>query len=309
MSGTITWVKCHKLISVLTAMALILTGCIAGMMIHDARSQGPFWIIYGGNTDKGDGQGGGGARDQLVAGGWTSYENSFQITWNADIGAGTANQTDAAMPAGHDAVNNKCRNGCVIAGFSLGASPAIQLSDETGTPAENTFLFGAPQPSTGVWHSQFQDNPIVEPWVQQIGGLKSDRAVRAGMQNFFDIRDPYNNAAPQCQGPGLFALTLDGHRIISKGEAEGSHIWTGVDGVRMHEVGYGGPLALPASGADESQPWAGCHPDGWHGWKSTVNSPDEGTGGSSTDLGPAPDQIPTGPPGIPHPEIPGLPHP
>lgn len=260
MSGTITWVKCHKLISVLTACFLVLTGCIAGMMIHDARSQGPFWLVFGGNTDKGDGQGGGMARDQLIAGGWTSAGNSFQVTWNADIGSGTAAQTDAAMGPGEDAIARFCDNGCIIAGFSLGTSPALQLAAEAGIDAEHTYLFGAPQPSTGIWHARYVDNPFVEPWIASFAGVKPDRPVPTGTQVFMDIRDPYANIAPQCQGPGLFALTLEGHRIISKGEADASHVWTGADGAVMHEVGYTGPLGLPASGSDAPQPWAFCSP-------------------------------------------------
>lgn len=298
MSGTIAWVKLHPLVSVLTACLLILTGCIAGMVIHDARSQPPTILVFGGNTDKGDGNGGGAARDQLIAGGWGGPENIYQITWNADI-ARTSGNADAAMAAGHAAYNERCADGCIIAGFSLGSAPAIQLSDEVNQLPENIWLFGAPQPSTGIWHAQFQDNPFAEPYIAEFGDFKQDRVVKPGTHDYFDIRDPYNNIAPQCQGPGLYALTLDGHRIITRAEADASHQWTGTDGVLMFEVGYMGPVGLPASGADQSQPWAGCYANDW---KDTFNSPGPGVGGSPSDAVPGvPTAIPTELPALPHP--------
>lgn len=297
MSGTLGWVKLHKVFSLIIGCVLVLSGCIAGLMIKDARSQEPFWIIYGGNQDKGDGNGGGMARDQLVAGGWTTYENSYQVTWNADIGSGTAVQTDAAMPAGRAAIDLFCGHGCIVAGFSLGNSPALQLSEEANIAPENTYLFSAPQPSTGIWHAQFLDNPLIEPWVQQFGGLKTDRAVRPGTMVFYDIRDPYANITPQCQGPGLFVMTLAGHYIITHQQAVESRVWTGEDGAIMHEVGYVNPTSLPASGSDPSQPWAFCAENDWH---VTFNNP----GGSSPIPalpGDIPTEIPTAVPGVPTP--------
>ena len=259
----VAWVNCHKLISIITACILVLTGCIAGMMIHDATSAPPFWLVYGGNTDKGDGNGGGMAREQLIAGGWTTPETSYQITWNADIAQGTAAQADAAMPPGKQAFNRFCggQGGCIIAGFSLGTAPALQLAAETGTAPESTYLFGGPQPSTGIWHQPYADNPFIEPWLAGFGGFKTDRPVPPGTQVFYDTRDPYANSAPQCGGPGLFLLNLQGHYIISREQANGSHIWTGTDGATMHEVGYApAPWGLPRSGSDPSQPWDFCPP-------------------------------------------------
>lgn len=244
------------------AILVFAVGCVAGYQAQDSFGQVPFFLIYGGNTDPGDGQGGGMARDQMVAGGWTTYENSYQVPWKAAIEQGTAKITDEAMAAGHDAYNKFCGRGCVIAGFSLGTSPALQLSAEVGLDPNNTFLFGGPQPSTGIWHQPYENNPFIEPLVAGFGGFKTDRPVPPGTQVFYDTRDPYANSAPQCGGPGLFMLALDGHRIVNRDEAYGGHIWTGSDGAIMHEVGYQpGPMGLPRSGSDEHQMWDFCPPN------------------------------------------------
>lgn len=269
------------------ALALIMVfaiGCVGGYQAKDSFGQVPTILVFGGNTDPGDGNGGGLAKDQLVAGGWGSAENIYQVQWKADISQGTATQTDEAMGNGHRAFNDLCGGGCIIAGFSLGTSPALQLASETGTLPENNYIFGGPQPSTGIWHQPYIDNPFIEPFVAGFGDFKTDRPVPAGTQVFYDTQDPYANSAPQCGGPGLFLiLDLNHHRIISRSEADASHIWTGSDGAIMHEVGYqAAPFGLPRSGSDESQPWDFCPPE-------------------------VPDQIPAmnGDPGVP--ELPGIP--
>lgn len=292
MSGTLDWVKCHKLISVLTACFLVLTGCIAGMMIHDSRSDTPIFIAWGGNGDPGDGNGGGFFKDQLVAGGWAAPEDVFQVTWNAAIQQGTIQQADAAMAAGEAAWNNLCTGSrpCINAGFSLGNSPALQLTDRLGISSSNTYLFGAPQPSTGIWHNQWVDNPWIEPAVRMFGQLAPDRFVPSGTQVFFDARDPYANSAPQCSQP--WALTLDGHRVIGRGESQ-QRVWTGVDGAVMHESNYPGADVLPLSGNDPSPVWAGCYLNDWH---STPNSPGVGPEDSNRYGAPG---VPTDAPGLP----------
>ncbi|AAN02099.1 gp45 [Mycobacterium phage Barnyard] len=291
----VNWAKQKAHATMLLACVFcLMVGCATAIIIG-RTAPADYWIIFGGNTDKGNGQGGGMARDQMVAGGWVSYENSFQVTWNADIAAGTVDQTNAAMPAGKDAVSKLCAGRrCIIAGFSLGSSPAIQLAAELGIPADQLWLFGAPQPSTGVWHQQYQDNPFVQPWIQNVGKLNPDQLPPAGSHHVYHARDPYGNAAPQCSGPGLFALTLAEHRILSPGEA--SHVWTGPDGVINHEGGYTGPIGLPASGADPSQPWAGCL---FNDWKSTPSSPGDQTtegGLPSGGNGPSLPSLPVNPP-------------
>lgn len=292
-----------------TRFQLLLAFCLcimigAGMALVIGRTEAPaFWIIYGGNTDPGDGNGNGLARQQFIDGGWTSPENSFQVTWKADISSGTNQEVKDAVPAGVSAVNEFCKSRtCIYAGFSLGTMPALALSKETNHPAELTYLFGGPQPSTGIWHNQYLDNPGIQPWLGLFGQLDANQVVAQGTKNFYDTRDPYNNAAPQCSGPGLFALTLDGHRIIRKDEAD-QHVWVGTDGVEMHEANYTGPIGLPASGADPSQFWAGCELNDWH---NTPNSP-----GAQTNPDDPKAIIPGGSP-IPSqegnmPQIPGLP--
>ena len=100
------------------------------------------------------------------------------------------------------------------------------------------------------------------------GGLAPDRFVPAGTMVFFDVRDPYANAAPQCSQP--WALTLAGHRVITRAEAFGGHIWAGPDGAVNHEAGYVPQPQLPLSGADPSPVWAGCF---LNDWRKTPNSP------------------------------------
>ena len=245
------------------AIAAVLVfgiGCVAGYQAQDSFGQVPFWIIYGGNQDPGDGHGNGAARDQLVAGGWTTYDNSYQVQWTANIPS-NKNQVNEAMPAGHAAVDKFCGHGCIIAGFSWGTAPALQLTAETGTPPANNYVFGGPQHSTGVWHNPYLDNPFVEPWFNYFGPFWTDRPIPAGTQVFFDTRDPYANAAPQCGGPGLWFLNLNGHRIVGRGEAY-QHVWVGRFGEVIHEVGYQpGPWGLPRSGSDPQQPWDFCPPN------------------------------------------------
>lgn len=262
------WLRARWYGATVLAMAFcLLLGMMTAMIIGRTQT-GEFWLIYGGNDDPGDGQGNGAARDQLIAGGWTDAEHSYQIQWAADIGSGTAPETNAAMPAGKAALKQFCsERRCILAGFSLGSSPTLQLRMETGHPVDQTYIFGAPQPSPGIWHDQFQDNLWVEPSVEEFGQLRPDRVAPAGIHNYFDGRDPYNNAAPQCSGPGNFGLTLDGHRIITRAEADASRHWTGPDGVLEFEVVAPPPVL---SGADPSPFWAGCE---FGDWFNTPNSP------------------------------------
>jgi len=247
----------------LAAVLVFGIGCIAGYQAQDSFGQAPFWIVYGGNLDPGDGQGNGVLRDQLVAGGWVSYENSFQIPWKADIGQGLTQITNEAMGAGHHAYQTFCGSGCVIAGFSLGTAPALQLAAETGTAPSMTYIFGGPQPSTGIFHQPYVQPPFVKPFVELFGRLDADQHVPPGTQVFYDTRDIYANSAPSCAGPGWFLLfDLAFHRVVSRGEADSSHIWTGPDGAVMHEVGYqAAPFGLPRSGSDENQFWDFCPPE------------------------------------------------
>jgi hypothetical protein len=264
----VDWIRARRFtVSVWACVFCLILGTGLAMVI--GRTAPQYWIIFGGNEDPGNGQGDGQARQQMIAGGWTSEGSSFQVTWNADIGQGGAKVTNEAMAAAHAAYNEHCgsRN-CIIAGFSLGNSPALQLAAEVGLAPENTYLFGAPQPATGVFHSAYTDHPLVAVWIQTFGGLFMNRPVAPGVQNFYVTRDPYANAAPQCAGPGLYALNLDGHYIISRDQANNSHIWTGPDGVINHEVDYVAPPGLPFSGSDESQLWSGCPLSGWHGDKA-----------------------------------------
>jgi hypothetical protein len=241
----------------IAAVLIFAIGCVGGYQAKDSFGEPPFWIIFGGNTDPGDGTGQGMARDQMVAGGWVSYENSYQVQWQAAIQGGTARETDDAMANGHNAFNHFCAHRtCVIAGFSLGTSPALQLASETGTPPDRNYIFGAPQPSTGIWHSSAVGNPIVEPFVAEFGDFKTNRPVPAGTQVYYNVADPYANMAPQCTfAPSLFSLNLNGHYIVGRNEAV--RVWTGSDGAIMHEAGLGqNPLLV--SGADPSPPWQGC---------------------------------------------------
>lgn len=249
--------------AIVAAILVFGIGCVAGYQAKDSFGDTPFWLIYGGNTDPGDGQGNGAARDQMIAGGWTSPENSYQIQWKAAIEQGTKDITNEAMPVGHEAWEKFCsQRTCIIAGFSLGTMPALQLASEVGLPPSLNYIFGGPEPSTGLWHQPYQDNPFVEPWVQSFGDFNTNRLVPAGTQVFYDTHDPYANAAPQCGGPGLFALSVNpGHRIITRDEAN-EHVWTGSDGAVMHEAGYqAAPFGLPRSGSDASQPWDFCPPN------------------------------------------------
>lgn len=253
------------------ALVAVLIG-VGGQLII-GRTQAPaYWIIFGGNTDPNDDDGVG-AREDLIAGGWTTPESSTQVHWAAAIEQGTARITDEAMAEGHKVFDEHCRGGqtCIIAGFSLGNSPALQLAADEGIAPENTYTFGAPQPAPGVFHNPYLDNPFIEPYFVTFSALYTDRPVAAGVQNFYGKADPYANAGPQCGGPGLFALTLQDHRIVSKAEADGSNIWTGPDGVVNHEVGAQGPPL--ASGSEPPAPWAGCPPDGWYSPTNTRANP------------------------------------
>lgn len=243
------------------ALVAVLIG-VGGQLVL-GRTQAPlFWIIYGGNTDPGNGAGDGAARQQMIAGGWTDEANSFQVTWKADIASGTNSEVNDAVASGRDAVNKFCgKRHCIYAGFSLGTMPALGLSKAENHAADDTYLFGGPQPSPGIWHNQYQDNPGVQPWVQLFGQMDPNQVVAPGTHNYFDGADPYNNAAPQCSGPGLYGLNLNGHRIITRAEADNSRQWTGTDGVLEFEVVAPPPVS---SGADPSPFWAGCEGNDWH---------------------------------------------
>lgn len=264
------WVKARgRLTMILFGVFCLLLGLSTAMIIGRTQPN-VCWVAYGGNMDPGDGNDGGAFKGQLVAGGWASADEIFQVTWTAAIEGGTIKETDAAMAAGRDAIAKCGGKRVIIAGFSLGTSPALQLSRETGGNPSDNFIFGGPAPATGIWHNAWVDNPWVEPAVRLFGRLAPDRFVRPGTQVFFDVRDPYANAAPQCSQP--WALTLDGHRVITRAEAYGGHIWTGPDGAINHEAGYVPQPQLPLSGADPSPIWAGCYLNDWH---KTPNSPGE----------------------------------
>jgi hypothetical protein len=163
------------------------------------------------------------------------------------------------MAAGHAAFDEHCHvNHCIIAGFSLGNSPAIQLASEVGVSSD-LYMFGAPQPSTGVFHNPWVHNPLVQFWTDWVGGLDQNQVAPGGSSAFFDTRDPYANGGPQCGGPGWFGINIQGHYIISRGQAD-EHVWTGPDGVIMHEASYVAPPGVPLSGSDPSPIWAFCPP-------------------------------------------------
>lgn len=249
----------------LAAILVFGVGCVAGYQAQDSFGQPPFWIIFGGNTDTGNGSGGGAARDQMIAGGWTSPERSFQVTYQANTGEPRGTRGSAVGP-GDEAYWKYCSNGCIIAGFSQGAVEAIELRERVGAPPGNLYLFGAPQPESGIWHHPVLENPNVEVWIK-LYGFRDNIPVPAGANAFYDTRDPYANAAPQCVGPGLFALTLDGHYIVPADAAFNN--WVDANGVNMHEVGYQpAPGGLPRSGSDPSQPWDLCPFNDWHDHES-----------------------------------------
>lgn len=282
--ATADWVKRRWYGTTIAACVICLLIGTGLAMVIGRTQPGPYWLIYCGNT-----QGQGECAPDFVNGGWVAEGRFTAIQWTADISQGTARETNDAMAAGHAAYNQHCGGGnCIIAGFSLGNGPALQLAAEVGLAPENTYLFGAPQPSTGVFHNAYPDNPLVEGWFDTFSALATDRPVAAGAQAFYNTRDPYANAAPQCAGPGLFALGLDGHYVISRAEAD-QHVWTGPDGVVMHEAGYVPAPGLPSSGSDPSPLWAGCPPGGYY-------SP------SVTPVGPGP--VPFVP-GSPNPQAPG----
>lgn len=272
-------VRAHWYGALVACLCCLLVG--TGLSLIIGRSQTEYWIVFGGNTDPGDGQGGGLARGQFVGGGWTDNEHIYQVPWGADIAKDTTAEANAAMAAGHAAYDKNCRiYHCIVAGFSLGNAPAIQLATELGLSTD-LYMFGAPQPSSGIYHNPFVTSPFIQFWTDDVGGLNQDRPVPAGAQAFYDTRDPYANGGPQCGGPGWFAITLDGHYIVSRAQADGSHIWTGPDGVLMHEVNYVAQPGIPLSGSDPPPFWSLCPP--------SLQPP----------------KIPTVPPGTP--QLPGIP--
>jgi hypothetical protein len=146
---------------------------------------------------------------------------------------------------------------CIIAGFSLGNAPAIQLASETGG---SLYMFGAPQPSTGIFHNPYVHNPLVIFWTDYVGGLDQNQVAPNGAQAFYDTHDPYANAGPQCGGPGWFGINSNGHYIISRAQAS-EHVWTGPDGVFMHEANYVAQPGVPVSGSDPRPWWSFCPPE------------------------------------------------
>lgn len=272
---------------------------LAGVMVIGRTLPPPYWLVWGGNTDPNDDDGVG-AREQLIDGGWVSADNITQVRWAADISQGTARISDEAMAEAHSQYEAHCRGAqqCILAGFSLGNSPALELAAQVGHPAELTYTFGAPQPAPGVFHNAYLDNPGVEPYFVTFSGLYTDRPVAAGAQNFYGIADPYGNAAPQCAGPGLFALSLNDHRIVTKQEADESNIWTGPDGVVNHEVGVPGVVV---SGSQPSPPWNFCPPGGWYSPTDTRANPGPAPGvpGAPDTSAPSSDEVGTEVPGIP----------
>lgn len=315
MTTMVDWVKHRSQVQLLLAFLFcIMIGASLALVIGRTQPPPTFWIVFGGNTDPGDGNGGGLARQQLIDGGWVDDQHVFQVTWNAHIEQGTKADTSGAMAAGRAAYDEHCGSGnrCIIAGFSLGTMPALELSKEAGADPGSNYIFGGPEPATGIWHDQYTANPFVDPGLQEFGQFDTGQFVPAGTQVFFDTRDPYANAAPQCSIP--YALTLDGHRIVTKGEADGSHQWTGPDGALNHEVGYVAPPGLPLSGSDPSPVYAGCD---LNDWKNNPNgqlgggglpipggSPIPSSGGNMPAVPGLPSGVPTGVPGVPAPPTP-----
>lgn len=272
-------VRKHWYGMLIACLCCLLIG--TGLSLIIGRSQTEYWIVFGGNGDPGNGNGDGFARGDFVRGGWIDNGHIFQVTWQADILANTRLETNAAMAAGHAAYDAHCRlNRCIIAGFSLGNTPAIQLASEVGLPTGQLYNFGGPQPSTGVFHNPFVRYPGVMFWTDTVGGLDQNQVPPAGSQAFYDTHDPFANGAPQCAGPGWFGIFPQGHYIISRGQAN-EHVWLGPDGVVMHEANYVPQPGVPVSGSDPMPWWSLC----------PINF--------------QPVQIPTIPPGMP--PVPGVP--
>lgn len=289
----VDWVKARTRSQMLLAFFFcFLLG--AGLALIIGRTAPlPYWIIYCGNT-----QGGGECEPDFANAGWISAGNYTVVQWQAAIEQGTGRETDAAMPAGHAAYDAHCKGGreCIIAGFSLGNDPAIQLSSEVGLPPRDTYIFGGPQPSTGIYHSYYLDNPIVAFWADQVGNLKLSRPTKPGMHAYFDVKDPFANIAPQCNAP--WSVNGAGHYIVNANSS--FHVWTGPDGVVMYEVGYQPPPALPLSGADPSPPWAGCPASGWYNKEGEIPAPIPGGTGPGNPSA-VPSAVPTSVPGLPVP--------
>lgn len=241
------------------AIMVFAIGCVAGYQAQDSFGAPPMWIAFGGNTDPGDGNGGGGFASELVRLGWTSADRVFQVQYPADVGH-MEQSTQAAMGPGADAIKKFCNQGCIVAGFSQGTDPAVRVAAANGIQANNVYLFGGPMVSTGIWHSPAVDHPLVEFWLNTFG-FPTNTVPAAGSHFYYNSRDPYANAAPQCYGPGLYALDVGQHVVV--GPDWPTKNWVGSDGVDMHEFGYVAAPGLPLSGSDPSPLWAGCPPEGF----------------------------------------------
>jgi hypothetical protein len=257
-----SWVSCHKWMSLFTACLLILVGCVAGMVIHDVRSQGPMWIVFGGFQDPGDGQGGGGFADQLASNGWAARDRIYQVQYTADVFHMEAS-TQEAMPGGQDAYGRLCSEGCIISGFSQGSNPAIELSIRTGHPGNRVYLFSGSEAATSIWHHYFLNDPPIEKWLQDLG-FSTNRVPKPGTKHFYHQDDVYANVAPQCSRVETIWYMIGSigrvHHVMNPNE--NFKVWTGPDGVENHEAG-GDESPLTISGKDSPQPGYGCPPDGW----------------------------------------------
>lgn len=256
------WIRHRKWMSLFTACLLILVGCVAGMVIHDARSQGPMWIAFGGFQDPGDGAGNGAFADQLASSGWAPRNRIYQVQYQANV-MRMEESTQTAMPGGVDAYNRLCDDGCIISGFSQGTNPAIELSIRVGHPGNQVYLFSGSEPATAVWHHYLLKEPWVEQWLQSMG-FSTDRIPKPGTKHFYHQDDVYADVAPECSNVEAIIYMIGSigrvHHVMNPNEH--FDVWTGPDGVENHEAGADdNPLTV--SGKDSPQPGYGCPPDGW----------------------------------------------
>lgn len=257
-----SWVTYHKWLSLFTACLLILMGCVAGMIIHDARSQPPMWIVFGGYQDPGDGTGGGAFAEQLASNGWAARDRIYQVRYEANVFR-MEDSTQTAMPGGMDAYTRLCSDGCIISGFSEGSNPAIELSIRVSHPASQVYLFSGSEPATAIWHHYFLNDPPIEKLLQDMG-FSTNRIPKPGTKHFYHQDDVYSDVAPQCSRLDAIIYMIGSigrvHRVMNPNEH--FDVWTGPDGVENHEAGADeNPLTV--SGRNSPQPGYGCPADGW----------------------------------------------
>lgn len=235
----------------LAGIFIFCLGAAGGMVIHDANAAPTANIVFGGFGDP-SGQG---CTNGLIANGHIGHGEQvvlpgYPAHMEPWIDGGMAGSTAKGLPGGIDAANRLLREGkrVEIHGCSQGSDVVVAVSQ--AVPGLIPVTHGSPHHANGIFHSEILQNPAIEPFARDWGGLATDRIPVAGTHAFYNEGDLYGNYVPNQWDIGAVismasdTLGGDGHWVQPLGREK--CVFTDSFGVVNHVYDDGNPVTRNA---------------------------------------------------------------